>query len=440
MLVLAIGAVTVIHKDSLAALPLGRLAASPAALPSGRLAASSAARPPARLPAQQADILFYQSRVARDPYGARDRAALAALYLARGRANNDPSDFARAESLATVSLATRHKRNGDAVQVLVGAMMAQHRFAEAWQAMQRDADPGEPLARATLGEIALELGRYPAADSLFESLTLLRTQTAIAPRYARWLELNGRSGEARELLQATRASLEHGFRIPPEQLAWFDLRLGELAQRNGRYDLASESYARGLALVPADARLLAASARLAAARQAWHQVIALGEQALGGSFEPGTLGLLSEAYAATGDTARAAEYARAMEVSLSQQPGAYHRGWALFLLDHHRQVERVLRRAQEELAIRKDIYGYDVVAWALHQAGRDGEARVLADSALGRGTRDPMLHYHRSVIALALGDTSSARDDIAAAIAIDPRYRPGHGPAAAEIAATLHHF
>jgi tetratricopeptide (TPR) repeat protein len=386
---------------------------------------------------RNADIAFYQSRVARDPYGARDRAALAALYLARGRANNDPSDFARAESLATVSLATRHKRNGDAVQVLVGAMMAQHRFAEAAQVMQHDADLSEPLSRATLGEIDLELGRYPAADSLFQSLTLLRTQPAIAPRYARWLELNGQSGEARELLLSTRATLEHGFRIPPEQLAWFDLRLGELAQRNGRYDLASESYDRGLSLVADDARLLAASARLAAARQDWSRAITLGEGALGGSFEPGTLGLLSEAYAATGDTARAAEYARAMEVSLSQQPGAYHRGWALFLLDHHRQVDRVLQRAQQELATRKDVYGYDVVAWAFHQAGQDRAARTMADSALTRGTRDPMLYYHRGLIVLALADTSAARRDLDHAVAIDPGYRPGHGPSAADVLSTL---
>ncbi len=395
------------------------------------------APPPDRLTAVQADIDFYQSRVARDPYGARDRAALAGLYLSRGRATGDASDFARAESLATVSLRTRHKRNGDAVQILAGALMAEHRFVQAWDVMQRNADPGEPLARATLGEIALELGRYAVADTLFQSLTLVRATTPIAPRYARWLDLNGRSGEARELLQATRESLEHGFRVPPEQLAWFDLRLGELAQRNGRYDLARDAYARGLALVPGDGRLLAASARLAAATHDWTRAIALGDQALAGSFEPGTLGLLSEAWAASGDSTRAAEYARATEVSLSQQPGAYHRGWALFLLDHGRQVARVLARAREELAERKDVYGYDVMAWALHQAGRPREARQMADSALRRGTRDPMLYYHRGLIAIASGDSSAAKNDLRQAVAIDPHYRPGHGPTAAAVLSLL---
>jgi tetratricopeptide (TPR) repeat protein len=377
------------------------------------------------------DIRFYQARVARDPYGARDRAALGALYLARGRTTGDAGDFARAESLATTSLSMRHRRNGAAAQVLVSALMAEHRFAEAWAVMlpEAAADPADAVARATLGEIALELGRYHTADSLFSQHGLVRTHPAIAPRYARWLELNGRSGEARDLLTATRQELDHGFRVPDEQLAWFDLRIGELAFRNGRRDLAESAYDRGLAILPGDPRLLAARARLAAADGAWDAAIALGERTLERTLDPATLGLLSDAYAARGNQEKAEEYARAMEVSVARQPGAYHRGWALFLLDHHRQVGHVLAKAREELEVRKDIYGDDVMGWALHQAGRDREALSLADSALSLGTRDAMLHYHRGLIALALADTARARADLARALEINPAYRPEHGPA-----------
>ena len=44
---------------------------------------------------------------------------------------------------------------GKTVQILVGAQMAEHRFLDAWNVMRRDGDPGDPVARATLGEIAL---------------------------------------------------------------------------------------------------------------------------------------------------------------------------------------------------------------------------------------------------------------------------------------------
>ena len=408
----------------------------------GARTAARSAGPPVRqsalTPAQDAarirdqDIHFYQARVAGDPYGARDRAVLGALFLARGRSTGDGSDFARAESLAAASLHTRHRRNGAAVQVLVGALVAEHRFREAWTIMlpQVQADSADQVSRATLGEIALELGHYAAADSLFSSLSLARTAPAIAPRYARWLEINGRSGEARELLARTRSELEGGFRVPAEQLAWFDLRIGELGFRNGRYDLAESAYDRGLSIAPGDPRLLAARTRLAAAKGDWPTAIALGEQARAGAFEPATLGLLSEASGALGDSAKAAEYARAMEVSLSRQPGAYHRGWALFLLDHGLQVNRVLRKAREELTTRKDVYGYDVLAWALHRAGQDREAGAMADLALARGTRDAMLWYHRGLIALGAHDTALARASLERAVEIDPDYRPGYGPSA----------
>jgi tetratricopeptide (TPR) repeat protein len=344
------------------------------------------------------------------------------LYLARGRATGEASDFARAESLAAASLHTRQRRNREAARILVSALMAEHRFTEAREVMLPElaSDPADPIARATLGEIALELGRYRDADGLFATLTMVRTRPEVAPRYARWLEINGKSGAARELLVATRQELQRGFRVPEEQLAWFDLRIGELAARNGRADLARQAFDRGLDLHPDDPRLLLAKARLAAHRKEWATAIQLGEQALSNTFDPATLALLTDSYAAQGDSAKAEEYARAMEVSVSRQPGAYHRGWALFLLDHGRRVEQVLAKAQAELTIRKDVYGYDVAAWALHRAGRDPEALALADSALSRGTRDAMLFHHRAMIRRALGDSSGAVKDLARAAEIDP--------------------
>lgn len=377
---------------------------------------------------RDADISFYEARVAHDPYGARDRAVLGALYLGRGRATGNDADYRRAERLARESYDTRRRRNDAAASVLAGALMAQHRFVEAREVMMEVVrhDPDEPTSRATLGEIALELGRYREADSLFGSLSVLRTTGSVGPRYARWLELNGRSGEARELLSALRGDLARSFRVQPEQLAWFDLRLGDLAFRNGRLDLAAKAYQRGLEVVPEDPRLLTGLAQLKAAQGEGQEAIALGERSLAGLFDPTTLGLLADSYGAAGDTAKAAEYTRAMDVAVSHQPGAYHRGWALFLLDHHRRVNDMVDRALAELATRKDVYGYDVAAWARHQAGRDGEARRFADSALALGTRDGLLHFHAGMIALALADSARARSELATALEINPHFHARH--------------
>jgi len=87
-----------------------------------------------------------------------------------------------------------------------------------------------------------------------------------------------------------------------------------------------------------------------------------------------------------------------MEVAVLGQPGQWHRAWSLFLLDHGRRVPEVLAHVREELETRRDVYGYDLLAWALHKAGRDGEARAAMDAALAQGTKDPLLLRHAAEI------------------------------------------
>ncbi len=385
------------------------------------------------------DVSFYEARVTRDPYGARDRAVLGALYLQRARFSGSEGDLLRAESLARASVTARHQRNAAALSVLISSLMAQHRFVEAHEAAGEllAQDSGDLGARATLGEVALELGRYDEAAQIFSSVALTRSATVIAPRYARWLELTGKSGEARQILEALRDSLATGFRVPAEQLAWLELRIGELAAKNGRADLARTNYARGLALLPEDPQLLAASARLSAAGGEWRDAITLAERALAGRFDPMTLALLAEAHGVLGDTLQAAEYARGMEVAVSKQPSGFHRGWALFLLDHGRRVDEMLDHARRDYESRTDVYGADLVSWALHRSGQDRAAAPYAAAALAQHTRDGLLYYHAGMIAYTLGDTSLARARLTEALAINPRFAPFAADTARATLATL---
>src|SRR4029450_6313754 len=115
-------------------------------------------------------------------------------------------------------------------------------------------------------------------------------------------------------------------------------------------------------------------------------------------------------YRALADTGRAREYYHTMELAVLQQPGPFHRAWSLFLLDHGREVPRVLARVREEIQSRRDVYGYDLLAWALHLSGDQRQASIAMSRALVLGTRDAMLFYHAGVIALAQGDQARAAD------------------------------
>ena len=420
----------------------------------GALAAAALLRPPTRASAasppvaradstpplaeherRTRDIAFYERRVAQDSQSALDRSLLAALYVQRARATGDVGDYARAESLARRSLELRTARNDHTFASLASTLLARHAFAEAL-AVARRADslaPGVPANLALLGEIELEMGHYAAADSHFAAIRWDGQHLGVAARLARWRELGGRVDAARRLLRGAAARADRRDDLPIEQVAWFHFRLGELELRAGRLDAADSALRRGLAVFPDDYRILGALARLAAARERWTESIDYGNRAIAIQLDPATLGTISEAYAAMGDSARATEYARAMTVNALRQPGPIHRAWGLFALDHGTasDARRVLAKARAEARERQDVYGDDLTAWALHRLGRHDDARAAITRALSRGTEDAQLEYHAGMIALATLDSAAALRHLERVAALNARFSPSQSSVAA---------
>ena len=400
----------------------GGLACSRGQPTSSQVATIATAAPLSESEILDRDIEFYKLRADRDPTGATDMARLSALFLQRSRETGDPSDALRAESAARRSLRNRGSRNDAAAQILSASLLSQHRFDEALLVAKqlRDRNPGVASLRAAVGEIEMELGQYDSARVTFDSLGGAKNDLSIAPRLARWAEIEGRTGEARWLMRNALKTALATPRLPSEQVAWFWLRNGDLDLRSGKYAVADSEYRAGLAAHPGDYRLLAATARLAAARRDWNAAIDAGESAIATSLDPATLGILSDAYAARGDTAKAKQYARVLDVAVLKQPGAYHRAWSLFLLDHRRHVGTVYRKVQAELRTRHDIYGYDLLAWALHIQGRDVEARAAMARALSEGTQDAQLFHHAAEIERSLGNSAQANALVVRARALEP--------------------
>jgi tetratricopeptide (TPR) repeat protein len=372
------------------------------------------------------DIAFFERRAEEDTISAADRSQLATLYMDRARATGGFADYGRAEQLARRSLALRTEHNSQTFGLLASALLARHDFAQARVVAQTadSLDPDVPGHVALLGEIELEIGDYAAANAHFASIHFDADQFTIAARVARWRELTGHADAARRLLRGAVAKVAHRDDLPREQVAWFNYRLGELELRTGHLDSAAAAYRRGLAIFPEDYRILGGLARLAAARSEWKQAIEFGNEAIAIQLDPATLGTISDAYAALGDTAQASQYARAMATSALKQPGPIHRAWGLFLLDHGAKsdVDRVLAKTRVEMRTRHDVYGYDLLAWALHKQGHDADARAAMQHALAEHTEDAQLFYHAGMIERALGHADAARDYLGQAMAMNPRF------------------
>ncbi|HEY3258330.1 MAG TPA: hypothetical protein VGJ64_05700, partial [Gemmatimonadaceae bacterium] len=101
-----------------------------------------------------------------------------------------------------------------------------------------------------------------------------------------------------------------------------------------------------------------------------------------------------------------------------------HRAWSLFLLDHDLRIPEVLANVQREIETRKDVYGYDLLAWALHKEHKDAEARAAMIEARRLGTQDALLFYHEGMIDRALGEKRRARYFLTKALALNPQFHP----------------
>ncbi|HZJ00862.1 MAG TPA: tetratricopeptide repeat protein [Gemmatimonadaceae bacterium] len=348
------------------------------------------------------DIDFYSRRIVEDPESAIDRFVLAKLLFARSRAPGSASDIDHAERLVKESISERTQRNYSAFELLASLLMARHEFSAARAvALRADSlDPGNPSHLALLGEIELELGDYPSAAQHFAAIQYDGRNFTTGARLARWYELTGRIDVAREFLQRAIVKVDRRDDLPREQAAWFYYRLGDLELRVGNVAAAESAFVSGLARNPDDVRVLGGLARAALARGAWREAADYGERATVNQLDPATLGVVSLAYSHLGDSPQAASYARAMSVSALKQPGAIHRAWGLFLLDHGTPADRadVLKRARKELHDRKDVYGHDLMAWALYRDGQVKKAREEMRLALSQHTQDVMLLEHARAI------------------------------------------
>jgi tetratricopeptide (TPR) repeat protein len=377
-----------------------------------RAGEGQAAASPSSAEILDADIAVFGKRLMEDPVSATDRSRLASLYLKRARVAGSVTDVERALAEANRSLTLREDHNSSTYAILATAKLAQHDFVGALDAARQlvAAEPTQGAYRALLGEVLLELGRYDEAAREFRPLETRSSDLAIAPRLVRWYEITGHLSRGKTLAQYVARLASENELIDAEQKAWFHLRAGDLAGKSGNHEQARHSYRSGLRANPGDYRILAAQARLSAAEGNWSAVIRHAEQAIAVHPDPGTLGLLRDAYLGVGDSAQAKSYGVAMTTSALTQPGAIHRAWGLHLADHGERLDDVTRRVRAELRSRQDVYGFDLEAWALLASGRPDAAWRSARRALAQNTEDAELLYRAGRIAEAAGEPRAAED------------------------------
>lgn len=367
------------------------------------------------------DIALFEARALADPYSAADRARLASLYLQRSRETGDFDDYRRAERTARASLELRTQRNSGALLILTSSLLAQHRFTEALRSAEQlvELEPDKSSARSLLGEIQLELGDYDAAARTFRSLHMQRYDLAVAPRYARWAEITGHTAEAGELLGSVLAEARGRGDLPREQVAWFYLRAGDFAMRQGDLKAAEQTLRQGLAIEPADHRLWGALAQLAGLRGDAAAVLEYGSRA-GERADFATLSIMADAHATLGEPGRARALRALIEEGAAAEPEPFARQWTQYRLDNDVALEETVSLLAAEAAERPDALGWDMYGWGLYKLGRLAEARAALQKALATGMQDARFYFHAAMVERALGAEADAGELLDRARSINP--------------------
>jgi len=379
----------------------------------------------ADLPPVGTAIQFFQGRIRQNPQDAVSYTLLGEVYMRQARETGDVASYQRAEAALREALELL-PRYTPARASLAAALYTQHNFAEALELARQvyQNDPRSTQALATLGDTYLALGNYPEGEEAYQELLQKSPAPPVLARLAHLAELKGDSEGALRLMQRVAGeTLNSG--SPKESVAWYLLRLGDLYFNTGRMDAAGEHYEAALRVFDNYYLALAGLGKVRAAQERYQEAIIFYEQAVAIIPQPEILAALGDLYAITGQSDKAQRQYETVEfigklAAINQV--IYNRQLALFYANHDQKVEEALRLATKELALRKDIYGYDTLAWALYKNGRYAEARDAIDQALKLGTRDALLYYHAGMIYAGTGDDERAQTMLAEALSINPHF------------------
>ncbi len=367
----------------------------------------------------------YQELVKNDPQNVQALNKLAYVYIRKVRQTVDFSYNVSAEKLLRQAL-TFAPQNYDSLLYLSIVQMAQHRFADARDMALKAiaANSYGSGAYGILGDAYYELGAYEQCADAYDKMGDLKPGAPYYARVSSYVALAGNPASAPAMMKDALEASDPG---DSEDYSWYLLQLGNLAFESGKTGEAESYFRKSLQLNPASYNAFAGLARVKAAQGEPKEAITFYEKAIAIVPMPEFAAALGDIYMSMRRTAEAEKQYALVEyigkISKINQE-IYNRQIALFYADHSRKLEEGLKLAQNEIAIRKDVYGYDALAWCLYKNGKIAEAITAIKEALRMKTKDAKLMYHAGMLYAAAGRSAEASTYLKRALSIQPHFHP----------------
>lgn len=421
----AAGVVTLNSKKS----PVSKRTVQPTTLPAGNAALSNAVLS-ANASATDLRIAALSDKAQHDGKNARIWSDLGDALMQKARETADAGYYTRAEAAYRQAL-TLDPKDAPAVLGMAWVNGGRHEFEKSidWANQALKLDPHNNDAYGLIGDADIEMGDYDAAYTHYQKMLDLRPDLSSYGRGAHLLWLTGNTQRAVLLMaQAIKTGGPYA-----ENTAWCRAQLGLMLLNLGALPAADNTLAAALKLTPHNYQVLAALAKVKAARQDYPAAIDLYRRSIAIVPTHDALVALGDLYTLTGNPKEAEKQYALVETIHQIQKSNGVRGdmqIARFYADHDRNLPEALREIETEYTTRKNVYVADTLAWCLYKNGRCSEAAEMSRKALSRRTPESTFRFHAGMIAAKQGDRVSAQQALYQALSLNPHFSPIDAPTA----------
>jgi tetratricopeptide (TPR) repeat protein len=378
--------------------------------------------------------IFLEDRVRKDPQDNIALTRLAGEYLRELKVSGDLACIEKATQAARQSLASvPATQNKNALTALGRCLLEQHRFAECRDTalqllkLSPDAAIGEQL----LGDALFELGRYPEASAAFAELEGLDGHGIPSKsRLARVAWFHGDTRTALDLLAQASALAADDGESGLENLAWTELKSGEVCFQSGDFERADDFYQKASGHNPGNWVVNEHIAELRAAQERWPEAVQLFASVIARVRRPEMEQALGDVYAAWGKPLEAApHWARAREgylQSIERGELFFRHHLASFYADSEENPPEAIRWAKLDLEGRQSAAAWDALAWAEYKNNDFAAAAETEKKALALGSKEPHVLFHAGMVFLAAGETDRGRQLLKEVALENPRFTSFH--------------
>lgn len=346
---------------------------------------------------------------------------LAVLYMRRARQTGDFSYTTKAESAIDKALEFA-PADPPARKLKASLHLSFHRFKEAGELATQllKEFPDDSFLLGILTDSQMELGDYERAVESAQRMVDAKPGTASYARVAQLRTLYGdQEGALKMMAQAARSADPK----ETETQSWCLVQLGDEYWKNGQFAKAEKVYDEALSVYPGYFLALASKGRVLAAQNNLEGAEKYLTDAQNRLPSADAIINLGHVYTLRGDAEKAKQQYELVEV-VEEKLGVAgdQKKLALFWADRGVKLKEALAIAENEYAMRKDIYTTDVLAWCLYKNGNLQEAKKKIVEAMRLKTNDARILYHAGMIEKGLGNDREAGRLITEALKVNPAF------------------